>query len=119
MVVPIFKGNRDAMNCGALRGEKFMDAMKIVKRRRLNRSILATVNQLLIVPGKGTKDILFILRRIQDEYFDKKKKLCMCFVDSERAFDRVPRKVLASPTSPTHLPLPFSHVQPSQSPPSK
>ena len=36
---------------------------------------------------------LFILRKLQEEYLNKKKKLYMCFVDLEKAFDGVPRKV--------------------------
>ena len=31
---------------------------------------------------------------MQEEYHAKGKKLCMCFVHIEKAFDRVPRKVL-------------------------
>ena len=46
------------------------------------------------VPGKGTVDAIFIVRRIQEEYQKKDKKLYMCFVDMEKAFDRVPRKVM-------------------------
>ena len=46
------------------------------------------------MPGKGTIDAVFILRRLQKEYLDKEKKLYMCFVDLEKAFDRVLRKVL-------------------------
>ena len=44
------------------------------------------------MPGKGTIDSVFILRRIQKEYSAKQKKLYMCFVDQEKAFHRVPRK---------------------------
>ena len=45
------------------------------------------------MPGKGTVDVTFIVRRMQEEY-QKMKKLYMCFVDMEKAFDRVPRKVM-------------------------
>ena len=38
-------------------------------------------------------DAIFIVRRMQEEY-QKDKKLYMCFVDMEKAFDRVPRKVM-------------------------
>ena len=34
------------------------------------------------------------MRRMQEENRDKKKKLYMCFVDIEKAFDKVPRKVM-------------------------
>ena len=34
-------------------------------------------------------DAVFILRRLQEEYLDKEKKLYMCFVDLEKVFDRV------------------------------
>ena len=46
------------------------------------------------MPGKGTIDAVFILRRLQEEYLDKENKLYMCLTDLKKAFDRVPRKVL-------------------------
>ena len=39
---------------------------------------------------RGTIDVVFILRRMQEECHAKGKKLYMCFVDLEKAFDRVP-----------------------------
>ena len=39
-------------------------------------------------------DAIFIVRRMQEEYQKKDKKLHMCFVGIEKAFDRVPRKVM-------------------------
>ena len=81
VVIPIFKGKGDAMNCGAYRGVK----LRMVKVDEM---------QFGVMPGKGTIDAVFILRRLQEEYFDKEKKLYMCFVDLEKASDRIPRRVL-------------------------
>ena len=39
-------------------------------------------------------DAIFIVRRMQEEYQKKDKKLYMCFVDMEKAFDGVPKKVM-------------------------
>ena len=44
------------------------------------------------MPGKGTIDAVFILRRLQEKYLDKEKKLYIYYL--EKAFDRVSRKVL-------------------------
>ena len=46
------------------------------------------------MPGSGTTDASFVIRRMQEKYSEKKKKLYLCFVDIEKAFDRVPRKVM-------------------------
>ena len=42
------------------------------------------------LPERGTIDAVYILRRLQEEYHAKGKKLSMYFVDLEKAFDRVP-----------------------------
>ena len=34
----------------------------------------------------GTVDVIFILRRLQEEYIDKQNKLCMSFVDMKCFF---------------------------------
>ena len=46
------------------------------------------------MPERGIPNALFILRRMQEEHYAKGKKLYMCFVNLEKAVDRVPRKVL-------------------------
>ena len=43
---------------------------------------------------KGTIVAVFILRRMQKEFHAKGKMLYMCFVDLEKAFDRLPLNVL-------------------------
>jgi len=39
--------------------------------------------------GKGTTDTIFIVRRMQEKFRAKGKKLYFGFVDLEKAFDRV------------------------------
>ena len=86
------------MSCGAYKGVKLLEhAMKIVKKvleRRLRRMVKVDVIQFGFMPGKGTVYAVFILRRLQEEYLDMEKRLYMCFVDLEKAFDRVQRKAL-------------------------
>jgi len=98
IVVPIFKGKGDPMNCGSYRGVKLLEhAMKIVERvleKRIRAMVKLDAMQFGFMPGKGTVDAFFILRRMQEEYREKDKYLYMCFVDVEKAFDRVPRNVV-------------------------
>ena len=46
------------------------------------------------IPGTGTTDAFFMVRRMQKEYREKDKKLYLCFVDLEKAFGRIPRRVM-------------------------
>ena len=98
VIVPLFKGKEDMMDCGAYRGVKVLEhAMKIVERvleKRLRELVKVDDMQFGFMLGKGTTDALFILRRMQEEFSEREKKLYMCFVDLEKAFDRVPRKVM-------------------------
>ena len=97
-LVPIFKRKGSVMNCDRYRGVKLLDhAMKIIERvveNRLRKMVSVDTMQFGFMPGKGTMDAVFILRRLQEEYRKVDKKLYMCFVDMEKAFDRIPRKVI-------------------------
>ena len=46
------------------------------------------------VPGRGTTDAIFAVRQLQEKYLAANKRLYMAFVDLEKAFDRVRRKVI-------------------------
>ena len=46
------------------------------------------------MPERETIDTVFILRRLQEDYHAKVEKNYMCFVNLEKSFYRVPRKVL-------------------------
>ena len=97
-IVPIYKKKGSVMECGSYRGVKLLEhGMKVVERlleRRLRNIVEIDKMQFGFMPGKGTIDAIYIVRRLQECYLGKKKKLFMCFVDLEKAFDRVPRKVI-------------------------
>ena len=77
-------------------GVKLLEhAMKIVERvleNRIRRLVTIDDMQFRFMPGKGTTHTLFILRRTQEEFCGREKKLYMCFSDLKKAFDRTPRK---------------------------
>ena len=45
------------------------------------------------MPGMGTTDAIFIMRKVEEKH-QAKKKLYYAFADLEKKFDRVPREVL-------------------------
>ena len=89
-IVPIFKRKGDVMSCGSYRGVKLLDLERVVERR-LRTLINVNKMHFEFMPRKGTVDAIFIGRRMQEEY---QKKLYLCFVDMEKAFDRIPKKVM-------------------------
>ena len=82
VVVAIFKRKGDMMDCGAYRGVKLLEhAMKIVERvleNRVRGSVTIDGMQFGFMPGKDTTHALFILRRMQEEFRGREKKLYMC-----------------------------------------
>ena len=62
-------------NCGAYRGVKLSEhGMNIIDRvleKRIRSLVAVNDMQFGFMPGKGTTDALFIVRRMQEEY--KKK----------------------------------------------
>ena len=98
VLVPIFKGRGDVRNCNTYREVKLLEhAMKIaetVVERRIRKLVNIDLMQFGFMPGRGTTNALFVVGRMQEEYRDKKKKLYMRFVDIEKAFERIPRKMM-------------------------
>jgi hypothetical protein len=97
ILVPIFKGKGDPMECGSYRGIKLLEhAMKVVERvleSRLRGMVKVDEMQFGFSPGKGTTDAIYIIRQIQERHREKGKELFYAFIDLEKAYDRVPREV--------------------------
>ena len=97
-MVNVYKGKGDALACGSYRGIKLLEhAMKVLERvieRRVRNIVKIDDMQFGFMTGKGTTDAIFIVRQLQEKYLAKNKDLWMAFVDLEKAFDRVPRKVV-------------------------
>ena len=70
-----------------------------VRERVLEKMIRCQVPidnmQFGIMPGKGTTDVIFIMRQVQEKHQANKKTLYYAFVDLENhLIDRVPREVV-------------------------
>ena len=71
-----------------------MKGMERVIEKIIRERISIDDMQFGFMPGRGTTDAIFILRQLQEKHLAKNKKLYFAFVDLEKAFDRVPRKVI-------------------------
>ena len=98
ILVPLYKGKGDPLNCGSYRAIKLLDhAMKIFERviERIIRSRVSLDSmQFGFVSGRGTTDAIFVVRQLCEKYCAKNRRLFFAFVDLEKAFDRVPREVI-------------------------
>ena len=92
----VFKGKEDPMECGSYRAMKLLEhAMKVMERvfeRRIREKVKNNAMQFGFMPGKGNTDTIFTVRQMQEKY-GRKGKLYFAFVDLEKLFDRVPREV--------------------------
>ena len=95
----LFKGKGSALDRGNYRGLKFADqVLKVVERvieKIIRECVVIDDMQFGFMPGRGTTDAIFIVRQLQEKFLDKNKNLYFTFIDLEKTFDRVPRKVLS------------------------
>ena len=79
VVLPVYKGKGDPMECGSYRGIKLLEhAMKVVERifeHRIRQQIVIDDMQFGFMKCKGTTDAIFIESQMQENFRVKGKKL--------------------------------------------
>jgi hypothetical protein len=97
-ITTLYKGKGDPMSCGSYRGIKLLEhGLKIFERimdSRIRSTVYIDKSQFGFMPGRGTTDAIFVVRQVQEKFLGKNKRLYLSFVDLEKAFDRVPRRVV-------------------------
>ena len=95
ILVPIFKEKGDVQSCENYRGIKLMShTLKLFERlidKRLRSEVQLGPQQLGFMKGVGTTDGIFTIRQLMEKYREKQQTMHMCFIDLEKAYDRVPR----------------------------
>ncbi|WVZ51424.1 hypothetical protein U9M48_002572 [Paspalum notatum var. saurae] len=71
--------------------------MKLWERvieHHMRRLTCITMNQFGFMPGRSTIEAIFLLRQVMERYREQKKDLHMVFIDLEKDYDKIPRKVM-------------------------
>ena len=96
--VSFFKGKVDVLDRSNHRGLKLIDHVLKVIERVIETSYVTQLTlmkcRLAFAPVQIQQNPIFLLGQLQKQYLAKHRKLYMAFVDLEKVFDRVPRKVL-------------------------
>src|ERR1700757_5131075 len=84
LIVSVYKGKGDALECGSYRGIKLLDqVMKVFERvieKKLRERVRLEDMQFGFRSGRGTPDAIFIVHQMQERFLAKRKELWMAFV---------------------------------------
>ena len=91
-----FKEKGDPFNPNSYRGIKLLEHAFELSEKVLDGRLREVVDidkmQYGFMPGRGTVDAVFVLRRLSEKFRAKNKKLFFILVDLEKGSDRVPRE---------------------------
>lgn len=99
LISTIFKKG-DRSQCGNYRGISLLSTAGKVFAKILQQRLMTVAEDVLpesqcgFRPGRGTTDMIFLVRQAQEKSREQQRPLYMTFFDLEKAFDSVPRDTL-------------------------
>jgi hypothetical protein len=89
-----FKKKPQATKCShhctiSLTGHTLKIAAKIFRRRTEMKIEIVIGDQHGFRRGKGTRDVIGMLKVVSERTFEIEEEMCVCFIDWHKAFDRV------------------------------
>ena len=99
LIVPIWKRKVDAQDPGKYRGitllSHIIKLLEMILDKRLRDRVEPELGeeQLGFRKGRGTTDGMFSLRQLVEKRSEKQGQMALAFVDLEKAFDTVPRRM--------------------------
>ena len=100
-LITIYKNKGDRADCGNSRGIALLAVAGKILAKLINRRVTSNIGEKLIPesqcgfrPSRGTCDMIFVARQLQEKCREQHVGMYMAFVDLSKAFDRVPRELL-------------------------
>ena len=101
ILISLYKGKGKKSKCGSYRGISLLEAVgKVFARLLLNRTNELVCPNVIpeaqsgFRPGRGTVDMIFSARQLQEKCIEQRMPLYQVFVDLTKAFDTVNRDAL-------------------------
>ena len=97
-IVCLDKDKGDALEkdnwCGLRLTEQVMKVLERIVDGLIRQLVSIDDSQFSFIPGSSTTDAICVVRQLQEKYLTANKRLYIAFVNLEKAFYRMPRKVI-------------------------
>lgn len=100
LICKLYKGKGDVSDCSSYRGISLLSSAGKTLVHIINCRLSKLAEKYLpesqcdFRPGRDTNDAMFVVKQLQEKSLEHQRPLYICFVDLEKAFDRVPREAL-------------------------